>query len=64
MLFFKTFPETIRYFTDPETKAYPGSKNTAIINPEWLESEQDMLIRVAKETIALTPPKKPKKKKE
>jgi hypothetical protein len=36
-LFLKTFPETLEYFSDAITKAYPGSKNTAPANPEWLE---------------------------
>lgn len=62
-LFFKTFPETIHYFADTETKAYPGSKNTAPANPEWLESERETLIQVANHTLSLTPPPKPKKRK-
>ncbi len=62
-LFLKTFPETVHYFSDTTTKAYPGSKNTAPANPEWLESERDMLIKVARETIKLTPTPRPKKKK-
>lgn len=62
-LFFKTFPQTIGYFEDTETKAYPGSRNTAPANPEWLESERETLIKVAIHTLSLTPPPKPKKKK-
>ena len=59
-LFFKTFPETIEYFEDKVTRAYPGSKNTAQANAEWFENREE-LIRIAKMTIALTPAKKPKK---
>ncbi|GAB0174823.1 MAG: hypothetical protein HHAS10_07020 [Candidatus Altimarinota bacterium] len=62
-LFLKTFPETIPYFSDTMTKAYPGSKNTAPANPEWLESEKEKLIDIVKITLLLTPPPKPKKKK-
>lgn len=60
-LFFKTFPETMQYFEDTETKAYPGSKNTAPANPEWLEGEGEKLIEVAKITLSFTPPKRKKK---
>ena len=59
MLFFKTFPETIHEFSDTETKAYPGSRNTAPANPEWLESRKK-LINIAEKTLALTPIKKKK----
>lgn len=62
MLFFKTFPETLHYFADRETKAYPGSKNTAPANPEWLEGDKNTLIEIARKTIALTPAPKPRKK--
>ena len=62
MLFFKTFEETIHDFSDKETKAYPGSRNTAPANPEWFESTEK-LVEIARKTIALTPPPKPKKKK-
>jgi TfoX/Sxy family transcriptional regulator of competence genes len=62
-LFFKTYPETIAYFSDTTTKAYPGSKNTAPANPEWLESEKEELLKVSKLTIALAPIPKSKKKK-
>ena len=61
-LFFKTFPETIEYFEDTETKAYPGSKNTAPANPEWLENREE-LLRVVHLTLSLTPPPKPKNRK-
>lgn len=61
-LFFKTFPETIEFFEDRSTKAYPWSKNTAPVNPEWLESDREMLIRIAMKTIALTRSRKSKKK--
>lgn len=60
-LFFKTFPQTIGYFEDTETKAYPGSKNTAPANPDWLENREE-LLKVATLTLSLTPPPKPKKK--
>lgn len=62
-LFFKTYPETIGYCSDTTTKAYPGSKNTAPANPEWLESEKEALLRIAKSTIHLAPLPKPRKKK-
>lgn len=61
-LFLKTYPETMHLFEDTETKAYPWSKNTAQVNPEWLENREE-LLRVANLTISLTPPPKPKKKK-
>ena len=61
-LFLKTFPETLWYFEDIETKAYPGSKNTAPVNPEWLENREE-LIQITKLTLALIPPPKAKKKK-
>ncbi len=60
-LFFKTFPETVNLFDDSTTKAYPGSKNTAPANANWLEMP-DELIRVARLTLELTPPPKAKKK--
>lgn len=60
-LFFKTFPDTIGYFEDTETKAYPGSRNTAPANPDWLENREE-LIKIANLTISLTPPPKPKKR--
>ena len=62
-LFLKTFPETIEYFEDTETKAYPGSKNTAPANPEWLEGKREKLIEVVKLTLSLTSLPKAKKKK-
>ncbi len=61
-LFFKTFPETVEYFEDTETKAYPGSRNTAPANPDWLENREE-LLKVATLTLSFTPPPKPKKKK-
>lgn len=61
-LFLKTFPETIDLFEDKETKAYPGSKNTAQVNAEWLE-EREELARIAKLTLENTPLPKSKKKK-
>ncbi len=62
-LFLKTFPETLHYFEDTQTKAYPGSKNTSAINEQWLENT-DELLEIVRETISLTPYPKPKKKKE
>lgn len=61
-LFLKTFPETIEYFEDTKTKAYPGNKNTAQVNPEWLENTEE-LIHIVKLTLTLTLPPKPKKRK-
>ncbi len=61
-LFLKTTPETIHLFEDQTTKAYPGSKNTAQVNAEWLE-EKEELARVVKLTLENLPPPKPKKKK-
>lgn len=60
VLFFKTTPETILHFSDTTTKAYPGSRNTAPANPEWLEN-RDELTRIALLTISLIPPTKNKK---
>jgi hypothetical protein len=53
-LFLKTFPETIHYFADTETKAYPGSKNTAPVNPEWLEDRTELAL-VVRITLTLIP---------
>ncbi len=61
-LFLKTFPETIHLFEDIETRAYPGSRNTAQVNAEWLEDREE-LIRVVRLTLQHVPPPKPKKKK-
>jgi TfoX/Sxy family transcriptional regulator of competence genes len=61
-LFLKTFPETIEFFEDTNTKAYPWSKNTAPVNPEWLENPEE-LEKIVKLTLNLIPPPKPKKKK-
>lgn len=61
-LFFKTFPETQSHFEDTETKAYPGSRNTAPANADWLE-DREALTNIAITTIQLTPPKKPQKRK-
>ena len=61
-LFLKTFSETLWYFEDTETKAYPGSKNTAQVNPEWLENREE-LIAIVRKTLELTPAPKPKKRK-
>ena len=61
-LFLKTTPETIEMFEDRETRAYPGSKNTAQVNAEWLEDREE-LARVVKLTLDALPIAKPKKKK-
>jgi TfoX/Sxy family transcriptional regulator of competence genes len=61
-LFLKTTPETISLFEDRETKAYPGSKNTAQVNAEWLENREE-LARIVKITLDALPIAKPKKKK-
>jgi TfoX/Sxy family transcriptional regulator of competence genes len=61
-LFFKTYPETIHLFEDTETKAYPGSKNTAPANADWLEHPEE-LAEIAKITLKYTPIAKAKKKK-
>ena len=49
-------------FEDRETRAYPGSKNTAQVNAEWLEDREE-LARVVKLTLDALPIAKPKKKK-
>ena len=61
-LFLKTTPETISFFEDKETKAYPGSKNTAQVNAEWLEDREE-LARIVEVTLDVLPIAKPKKKK-
>ena len=61
-LFFKTTPETIHLFEDTETKAYPGSKNTAPANPDWLEDREKM-AEIVHFIIEHIPIQKPKKKK-
>ncbi len=61
-LFFKTYPETVRLFEDSDTKAYPGSRNTAPANPDWLEHPEE-LAEIAKVTLEYTPITKAKKKK-
>lgn len=53
ILFLKIFPETIGYFSDTTTKAYPGSKNTAPVNPEWLEENSEELEKIVMITIEL-----------
>ena len=62
ILFLKTTPETIHLFEDTETKAYPGSKNTAPANPDWLENPEQ-LAKIIQFTLEKLPPPKPKKKK-
>ncbi len=61
-LFFKTTPETIHFFEDTETKAYPGSRNTAPANPDWLEDREKM-AEIVKFTLEKLPIEKLKKKK-
>ena len=59
VLFLKTTPETIHLFEDTDTKAYPWSKHTAPVNPEWLE-DSEKLTEVGKLTLEHTPMPKPK----
>jgi TfoX/Sxy family transcriptional regulator of competence genes len=61
-LFLKTTPETIGLFEDQETRAYPGSKNTAQVNALWLEDREE-LSRIVRLTLDALPIPKPKKKK-
>ncbi len=61
-LFLKTTAETIHLFEDTETKAYPGSKNTAPANPEWLEDREKM-AEIVLFSIEHLPVQKSKKKK-
>lgn len=61
-LFLKTTPETMYLFEDTKTKAYPGSKNKAPVNPEWLENRQK-LVEIVKVTLEYIPPPKAKKRK-
>lgn len=61
-LFLKTTPETMHFFNDIETRAYPGSKNTAPVNPEWLENKLK-LAEIVKVTLKYIPPSKLKKRK-
>jgi DNA transformation protein and related proteins len=59
-LFLKTTPETLHLFADQKTRAYPGSKNTAQANAEWLES-REKLAEVVLYTLRHLPAPKPKK---
>jgi hypothetical protein len=59
-LFFKTSPEVIHLFEDTDTKAYPGSRNTAPANAEWFENRNE-LIKIAGQIIEITPISKKKK---
>jgi TfoX/Sxy family transcriptional regulator of competence genes len=54
-LFLKTTPETIQFFEDTETKAYPWSKNTAPANPEWLEDREKMaqIVQITMENLPI-----------
>jgi TfoX/Sxy family transcriptional regulator of competence genes len=61
-LFLKTTPETLGLFEDQETRAYPGSKNTAPVNPDWLE-DWEKLAEVVRFTLEKLPLPKQKKKK-
>ena len=61
ILFLKTTPDTIHLFEDQETRAYIWSKNTAQVNPEWLE-DREKLAEVVKYTLERLPLPKPKKK--
>lgn len=62
-LFLKTTPETIRLFSDKETRAYPGSKNTCQVNAEWLEDEEKLAEAVRLTLEALSSKTTPKRKK-
>ena len=53
-LFLKTTPATLHLFADKETRAYPGSKNTAQANAEWLE-DRDKLAEVVRYTLLHLP---------
>ena len=60
-LFFKTCPETIHLFEDTKTRAYPGSRNTAPVNPDWLE-DREKIAEIVRFTLEKLPPSKPKKR--
>lgn len=60
-LFLKTTPETIKFFEDKETKAYPGSKNTAPVNAEWLENQEKLKDIVDLTLINISPSIKQRK---
>jgi TfoX/Sxy family transcriptional regulator of competence genes len=59
-LFLKTTPETLRFFEDKLTRAYPGSKNTCQANAAWLE-DREKLAEVVLYTLARLPAAKAKK---
>ena len=61
-LFLKTTPATLGLFRDKDTRAYPGSKNTCQVNPEWLEDREKM-AEVVRLTLDNIPEPKPKRKK-
>ncbi|HAN05845.1 MAG: hypothetical protein A2X29_11905 [Elusimicrobia bacterium GWA2_64_40] len=58
-LFLKTSPETLHLFRDKTTRAYPGSKNTAQTNAEWLE-DREKLSEVVHYTLTHLPAPKPR----
>lgn len=60
-LFLKTTPETLHLFADKATRAYPGSKNTAQANAEWLE-DREKLAEVVAITLSHLPYPKPKRR--
>ncbi len=60
-LFLKTTPETLHLFADKVTRAYPGSRNTAQANAEWLE-DREKLAEVVLYTLARLPRPKPKRR--
>ena len=62
-LFLKTTPETLHWFSDKNTRAYPGSKNTCQVNAEWLENKEKMAEMVKHTLKSLPPPKSQRKKK-
>jgi TfoX/Sxy family transcriptional regulator of competence genes len=59
-LFLKTSPATLHLFRDKTTRAYPGSKNTAQANAEWLE-DREKLSEVVHYTLTHLPAPKPKR---
>lgn len=58
-LFLKTTPATLPLFRDKDTRAYPGSKNTAQANAEWLD-DREALAEVVFKTLTSLPPTNPK----
>lgn len=57
VLFFITTPETLHYFTDRETRAFPGSENTCRANAEWLTDPEKLGEVVLFTLVGLTSPR-------